>query len=61
MDAKTTAANLFLDYLNITGAMDKARACAIHAATLVHNEYELDLDPGKHLLWKEVIKHLNEL
>ena len=55
MDAKTTAAHLILDYLTLLGNLDDAKACALIAAKLVAEEYDIDLDPQKRVLWDNII------
>lgn len=55
MDAKTAAVHLILDYLTILGNLDDAKACALIAANLVAEEYDIDLDPQKRVLWDNII------
>jgi hypothetical protein len=58
MDARTTAANLIADYLTIVRDLNVATLCATHHAQGIEAEYDIDLDPGKHIFWKEVVKQI---
>lgn len=58
MDARTTAAHLIADYVNIVKDLTMAKACALHHAEYIQAEYDIDLDPGKHILWKEIVKQI---
>ena len=58
MDAKTTAAHLIADYVKIVKDFTIAKACALHHAESIQAEYDIDFDPGKHILWKEIVNQI---
>ena len=38
-----------------------AKECALITANEVHNQFEVEHDPGKYLFWESVIKQIPEL